>query len=130
MDTKLSESPKSCVYKTIPIIEKTYEKAVPIILTNPLDDMKFTKKFILVYQYPPNDTLFVPSYISADYQTHYGIYKLEDNKLTLCFERLQVVFEGLVYYYIDRDIHSKLYELGLNKTDINNIMNNKYFLKT
>ena len=37
---------------------------------------------------------------------------------------------GLVYYYIDRDIHSKLYELGLNKTDINNIMNNKYFLKT
>ncbi len=126
---KLSESPKSYIFNTIPIIEKTYEKADPIILINPLDDMHFTKKIILVYQYPPDDKLFVTSYISADYQTHYAIYKLEENKLNLCFERLQIIFDGLVSYYINRDIYNKLYELGLNKTDINTIMNNKYFFK-
>jgi hypothetical protein len=126
---KLSESPKSIIYKSIPIIEKSYEKADPIILSEPISDMKFTKNIILVYQYPSDYKLFVPSYISADYQTHYAIYKLEENKLTLCFERLQIIFEGLVSYYIIRDIRNKLYELGLNKNDISNVLNNKYFFK-
>lgn len=127
---KLSESPKSCIFNTIHIIEKTYEKADPIILQELHSDMKLTKNIILVYQHPPDDKLFVTSYISADYQTHYAIYKLEENKLNLCFERLQIIFDGLVSYYINRDIYNKLYELGLNKTDINNIMNNKYFLRS
>jgi len=129
-NNNLGISPKSCIFEKILIIEKIYEKSDPIILTNILNDMIFIKNVILVYQYPPSEKLFVPSYISADYQTHYAIYKLVDNKLTLCFQKLQVIFEGLVSYYIDRDIRNKLFELGLNKTDINKIMNNKYFLKT
>jgi hypothetical protein len=127
---KLGTSPKSHNFDMIPLIEETYEKADPVILTDALNDMIFTKNIILVYQYPPSGKLFVPSYISADYQTHYAIYKLIDNKLTLCFQRQQIVFEGLVSYYINRDICNKLYDLGLNKTDIQKIMNNKYFLKT
>ncbi len=127
---KLSESPKSYVFNTLPIIHKSYEKEDPIILSEPISDMKFTKNIILVYQYPSDDKLFVPSYISSDYQTHYGIYKLEENKLTLCYEKLQIIFDGLVSYYIDKDICNKLYELGLNKNNISNVLNNKYFLKT
>ena len=36
----------------------------------------------------------------------------------------------MIFYKFDRDIRSKLSELGLNKTNIHNIMNNKYLLKT
>lgn len=129
-DNNLGISPKSHTFDMIPMIEKTYEKADPVILTNALNDMIFTKNIILVFQYPPSGKLFVPSYVSADYQTHYAIYKLIDNKLTLCFQKQQIIFDGLVSYYIQRYIYNKLHDLELNKTDIQKIMNNKYFLKT
>ncbi len=129
-NNNLGISPKSHTFDMIPLIEETYQKADPVILTNALNDMIFTKNIILVFQYPPSGKLFVPSYVSADYQTHYAIYKLIDNKLTLCFQKQQIIFDGLVSYYIQRDIYNKLHDLELNKTDIQKIMNNKYFLKT
>ena len=80
------------------------------------------------YQYPPQDKLFVPSYISSDYQTHYGIYKIENGELQLLFQKLQIVFDGLVFYYLERDITNFLHKLGLNKTEIDKIKNTKYKL--
>ena len=67
MNTKLSSSPASIEF--IPpyhLDEKVYEKAEPIILTEPKPDMKFIDNTIIVYQYPPDDKLFVPTYISAE----------------------------------------------------------------
>jgi len=121
-------SPKSQQFIQPVTIEYTYEKADPIILSVPLDGMEFTKNIIMVYQYPPENKLFVPSYISADYQTHYGIYKLENGELKLLFERLQIVFDGLVFYYLDRDITNFLCSLGLNKNEIQRIKDKKYKL--
>ena len=119
-------SPKSQVFVQSPTIEYEHEKADPLILLEPIDGMEFTKNIIMVYQYPPQDKLFVPSYISGDYQTHYGIYRLEDNKMKLLFEKLHIVFDGLVFYYIDRDITNYLYNLGLNKHDIKMIKDKKF----
>jgi len=107
---------------------KIYESVNPVIISTPIDGMVFTKNIIMVYQYPPQNKLFVSSYISGDYQTHYAIYKLEDNSLKLLFERLQIVFDGFVYYYLDRDITNFLYSLGLNNNDIHTIKNKKYKL--
>lgn len=121
-------SPKSQIFTPIPIIETNYEKSDPIILSLPLYDMEFTKNIIMIYQYPPPNKLFVPSYISSDYQTHYGIYKLENGELKLLFQKLQIVFDGLVSYYLDRDITYFLHNLGLNKNEINKIKNTKYKL--
>jgi hypothetical protein len=121
-------SPKSQIFTPIHIIEPKYEKADPIILSTPLNDMQFTKDIIMIYQYPPQDKLFVPSYISSDYQTHYGIYKIENGELKLLFQKLQIVFDGLVYYYLERDITNFLHNLGLNKNEIENIKNTKYKL--
>ena len=123
---KYEPSPKSQEFDGIPIVEKVYEKVDPIILTEPHEGMDFTKNIIMVYQYPPDDKLFVPTYISGDYQTHYGIYRLEDNKMKLLFEKLHIVFDGLVFYYIDRDITNYLYNLGLNKHDIKMIKDKKF----
>ena len=78
-------SPKTQIFIEIPIIEKKYKKVDPVILSTPLNDMQFTKNIIMIYQYPPQDKLFVPTYISSDYQTHYGIYKLENGELKLLF---------------------------------------------
>ena len=122
-------SPKSQVFVQPPTIEYEHEKADPLILSEPIDGMEFTKNIIMVYQYPPQDKLFVPSYISGDYQTHYGIYKLENEKLKLLFQRLQIVFDGLVFYYLDRDITNFLYSLGLNKNKILTIKNKKFKLE-
>ena len=121
-------SPKSQVFVQSPTIEYEYEKADPLILLEPIDGMEFTKNIIMVYQYPPQDKLFVPSYISGDYQTHYGIYKLENEKLKLLFQRLQIVFDGLVFYYLDKDITNFLHSLGLNKNEIQKIKDIKYKL--
>ncbi len=124
-------SPKSQVFIRPPIIEYEYvhEKAEPLILSEPLDGMEFTKNIIMVYQYPPKDKLFVPSYISGDYQTHYGIYELKNGELKLLFQRLQIVFDGLVYYYLDKNITNFLYSLGLNKNEILKIKDKKYKLE-
>jgi len=122
-------SPKTQIFIEIPIIEKKYKKVDPVILSTPLNDMQFTKNIIMIYQYPPQDKLFVPTYISSDYQTHYGIYKLENGELKLLFQKLQIVFDGLVYYYLERDITNFLHNLGLNKNDIENIKNTKYKLE-
>lgn len=122
-------SPKSQVFVQPPTIEYEHEKADPLILTELLDGMEFTKNIIMVYQYPPQDKLFVPSYISGDYQTHYGIYKFENGKLKLLFQRLQIVFDGLVYYYLDREITNFLHSLGLNKNEIQTIKDKKYNLQ-
>jgi len=121
-------SPKSQEFVYPHTIEYEYEKADPLFLSEPLDEMEFTKNIIMVYQYPPKDKLFVPSYISGDYQTHYGIYKLENKKLKLLFQRLQIVFDGLVYYYLDKDITNFLHSLGLNKNEIQTIKDKKYKL--
>ena len=83
----------------------------------------------MVYQYPPKDKLFVPSYISGDYQTHYGVYKLENGELKMLFQRLQIVFDGLVFYYLDKDITHFLHSLGLNKNEIQIIKDKKYKLE-
>lgn len=129
----LSESPSSHVFTQPNHIDtysdNVYEKADPIILTKPLDGMDFTKNIIMVYQYPPDNKLFVPTYISSGYQTHYAIYKLENDKLELLFTRLHIVYEGMVYYYIIRDITNYLYDLGLNKNDVETIKNKKYKLE-
>jgi hypothetical protein len=122
-------SPNTHIFIEIPIIEKKYKKVDPVILSTPLNDMQFTKNIIMIYQYPPQDKLFVPTYISSDYQTHYGIYKLENGELKLLFQKLQIVFDGLVYYYLERDITNFLYNLGLNKNEIENIKNTKYKLE-
>lgn len=124
-------SPKSQVFVQPSIIEYEYEhvKAEPQILSEPLDGMEFTKNIIMVYQYPPKDKLFVPSYISGDYQTHYGIYELKNGELKLLFQRLQIVFDGLVFYYLDKNITNFLYSLGLNKNEILKIKDNKYKLE-
>lgn len=119
-------SPQSQEFIHPEIIEQEYEKAEPIILTIPIDGMEFIKNIIIVYQYPPKNKLFVPSYISQDYQTHYGIYRIENGELKLLFERLQIVFDGLVFYYLDRDITNFLYNLGLNKNEIQTIKAKKY----
>jgi hypothetical protein len=124
----LSSSPNSYEFPTPPIVDNLFEKAQPLILTYPFNDMEFTNNIIMVYQYPPENKLFVPTYISADYQTHYAIYKYENGELNLLFEKLQIVFEGLVYYYLDREITNFLYELGLNKDDIQRVKNKKYKL--
>jgi hypothetical protein len=121
-------SPKSQVFIAPPTIEYEHGKAEPLILGTPLDGMEFTKNIIMVYQYPPKDKLFVPSYISGDYQTHYGIYKLENGELKMLFQRLQIVFDGLVFYYLDKDITHFLHSLGLNKNEILSIKNKKYKL--
>lgn len=129
----LSESPQSQSFIQPPYIDSNsdniQDKADPIILTNPTEDMVFTKNIILVYQYPPDNKLFVPTYISAGYQTHYAIYKLENNEMKLLFTRLHIVYEGMVYYYIMRDLTNYLYDLGLNKYDVDTIKNKKYQLK-
>jgi len=126
MDTIISSSPKSQEFIFPTINENKYEQAEPIILTEPSDKMEFTQNIIMIYQYPPRNKLFVPTYISSDYQTHYGIYKLENNKLKLLFQRLQIISDGFVYYYIDRDITDFLHELGLKKSEIEIIKNKKY----
>lgn len=129
----LSESPQSQSFIQPPHIDaypdNIQEKADPIILTSPKEDMNFTKNIIMVYQYPPDNKLFVPTYISAGYQTHYAIYKLEQNEMKLLFTRLHIVQEGMVYYYIMRDFTNYLYDLGLNKYDVDTIKNKKYQLK-
>ena len=126
----LSESPQSQSFIQPPHIdvysENNYEKAEPVILTKPTEDMNFTKNIILVYQYPPDNKLFVPTYISSGYQTHYAIYKLEQDEMKLLFTRLHIVYEGIVYYYIMRDLTNYLYDLGLNKYDVDTIKNKKY----
>lgn len=127
----LSESPKSYDFIQSPHIDFNdyqLEKSDPVIITKPSDKMEFTKNIILIYQYPKDNTLFVPSYISSGYQTHYALYKLEGKKLKLLFTRLHIIYDGLVYYYIDRDITNYLYSLGLNKNDIETIKNKKYQL--
>lgn len=121
-------SPQSQQFNYIPIIEQQWEKADPVILTTPLPDMEFYKDIILVYQYPPENKLFVPTYVSADLQTHYAIYQLKDDSLKLLFTRQQIVFDGLVYFYIDRDITNFLFSLGLKKNEVENIKNKKYKL--
>ena len=105
-----------------------YEGVKPIILLLPIDGMVFTKNIIIIYQYPPQNKLFVPSYISGDYQTHYGIYKLENGSLKLLFEKLQIVFDGLAYYYFFREITHFLYNLGLNNNEVQTIKDKKYKL--
>lgn len=122
-------SPKSQQFIYPPTIEYEHAKAEPIILVTPIDGMEFIKNIILVYQYPPKDKLFVPSYISGDYQTHYGIYKLENGEVKLLFERLHIVFDGLVFYYLDKDITNFLYNLGLNRNEIQTIKDKKYKLE-
>lgn len=122
-------SPKSQEFVYPPTVEYTYENADPLILSTPIDGMEFIKNIIMVYQYPPKDKLFVPTYISGDYQTHYGIYKLENGELKLLFQRLHIVFEGMIAYYIDRDITNFLYNLGLNKNEIQTIKDKKYKLE-
>ena len=101
----LSESPKSYEFTNSHYVEDFYDitipKSDPEIIIKPLDDMEFTKNIILIYQYPKDNTLFAPSYISSGYQTHYALYKLQDGKLKLLFTRLHIVYDGLVYYYID-----------------------------
>jgi hypothetical protein len=121
-------SPRTHEFIQPPIIEQKYEEAEPIIISSPIDGMIFTKNIIMIYQYPPQNKLFVPSYISGDYQTHYGIYKLENGKLELLFERLQIVFDGVVYYYLDKEITNFLYNLGLNNNEIQIIKDKKYKL--
>lgn len=122
-------SPKSQEFIYPVIIEHVYTKAEPLILFAPIEGMEFTKNIIMVYQYPPKDKLFVPTYISGDYQTHYGIYKLENGELKLLLQKLHIVFDGLVFYYLDRDITNFLYNLGLNKNEIQTIKNKKYKLE-
>lgn len=122
-------SPKSQEFIHPVIIEHVYTKAEPLILSTPIDGMEFTKNIIMVYQYPPKDKLFVPTYISGDYQTHYGIYKLENGELKLLLQKLHIVFDGLVFYYLDRDITNFLYNLGLNKNEIQTIKIKKYKLE-
>ena len=124
----LSESPKSYDFIQPIEIENVYKQALPIILLKPIDGMEFTKNIIMVYQYPSQDKLFIPTYISGDYQTHYGIYKLENGKLELLLQKLHIVFDGLVYYYLDRDITNFLHNLGLNKNEIQIIKDKKYKL--
>ena len=123
-------SPKSQQFIQPVIVEYEYEKAVPLILSSPIEGMEFTKNIIMIYQYPPEDKLFVPSYISGGYQTHYGIYRMENGELKLLFERLHIVFDGLVFYYLDRDITNFLHNLGLNKNEIITIKDKKYKLVT
>jgi hypothetical protein len=122
-------SPKSQEFIHPITIEYEYEKAEPLILSTPINGMEFTKNIIMVYQYPPKDKLFVSTYISGDYQTHYGIYRLENGELKMLFQRLQIVFDGLVYYYLDKDITNFLHKLGLNKNEIQTIKNKKYKLE-
>ena len=129
----LSESPKSNDFIQPLYIDSNdiqLENSNPQIITKPLDDMEFTKNIILIYQYPPNNTLFVPSYISSGNQTHYALYKLVDGKLKLLLTRLHIIYDSLVYYYIDKDITNYLYNLGLNKNDIKTIKNKKYKLNS
>jgi len=131
MNMILSESPKSCEFIQPPYLDPydvQIEKSEPNIITKPLDDMEFTKNIILIYQYPQDNTLFVPSYISSGYQTHHAIYRLVDGELKLLFTRLHIIYDTLVYYYIDKDITNYLYNLGLNKNDIENVKNKKYKL--
>ena len=122
-------SPSSQVFVHPPTVEYMHEKADPLILSRPIDGMEFIKNIIMIYQYPPDDKLFVPTYISADYQTHYGIYKLENGELKLLFQRLQIIFEGLVSYYIDRDLTNFLFSLGLNKNEIQSVKDKRYKLQ-
>ena len=122
-------SPKSQEFVNPPIVEYMHEKVEPLILSTPIEGMEITKNIIMVYQYPPKDKLFVPTYISGDYQTHYGIYKLENGELKLLFQRLQIIFEGLVSYYIDRDLTNFLFSLGLNKNEIQSVKDKRYKLQ-
>lgn len=122
-------SPKSQEFIHPITIEREYAGVEPLILSTPIDGMEFTNNIIMVYQYPPQDKLFVPTYISGDYQTHYGIYKLENYELKLLLQKLHIVFDGLVYYYLDKDITNFLYNLGLNKNEIQTIKNKKYKLE-
>jgi len=132
MTQHLSESPKSTSFDYIDNMkykEKEYEKAIPVILNEPQPDMEFIRDTIIVYQYPPDDKMFVPTYISGDYQTHYAIYRLVDGKLDLEFEYMQIIFDGVVSYYIQRTLKNVLYKLGLNRKEVDQAFKNKYFLK-
>jgi hypothetical protein len=105
-----------------------YLLAKPVILThtNQINKLNNINKIILVTQNPPLNYLFNTNYISGDIQTHYAIYKINDDKLELIYELTQIVFDDFSTYRVIQTLTRELQKLKLNHYDINLIRNNIY----
>jgi hypothetical protein len=106
--------------------EQTYKEIHPLILSDILDNMIFTKNHMLVIQTPPDGYAYVPNYISAGPQTHFGIYKKKNDKLELIHQALLFVYDGCSAYLIEKNIDIILQKNNLSKTNIENIRKYKY----
>jgi hypothetical protein len=103
-----------------------YKDIQPNILTEYKSEMYSIKNLIYVVQTPPNNYAYIPWYISAGPQTHFGIYKKNDDKLKLIFEDLLIVYDGCTAYLIDKKIKEILRQNGLNNREVESLMINKY----
>jgi len=106
--------------------DQKYIEINPQILSDILSDMIFTKSYILVIQTPPDRYRFVTNYISAGPQTHFGIYKKNNDKLELIHQALLIVYDGCSGYLIEKNIDRILQKNKLLKIDIENIRKYKY----
>jgi len=103
-----------------------YKKTSPHILSNKLDNMNFIKNIILVVQTPPDGYAYAPNYISSGPQTHFAIYKVNDDKLELLYDALLIVYDGCSGYIIHKNINIVLQKNGLSRNDIDYINNNPF----
>lgn len=104
-----------------------YKDISPNILTEYVEKMFSIKNIVYVVQTPPDKYAYISSYISAGPQTHFGIYKIKNNKeLELIYEALLIVYDGCTSYLIDKNIREVLRQNGLNKNEIDLLIKNKY----
>lgn len=98
----------------------------PNILSNINDKMYFIKNLLYVIQTPANGYAYFPNYVSAGQQTHFAIYKKNNDKLDLIHSAMLIVYDGCSTYLIDKNIKYVFKQNGLNNADIELIQKNKY----
>jgi hypothetical protein len=115
---------------TIHTIPETFKEIKPIILSEINDNMVFVKNITFVIQTPAPGLAYAPNYISAGPQTHFAIYKNNNNKLNLIHTALLIVYDGCSAYLIEKNIKYVFKQYGLNNSDIEILQKNKYEFQT
>ena len=117
-------------YNMLYSIHDTLKEIKPIILSEINDNMVFVKNITFVIQTPAPGLAYFPNYISAGPQTHFAIYKKNNNKLNLIHTAMLIVYDGCSGYLIDENIKYVFKYNGLNNSDIEILQKNKYEFHT
>jgi hypothetical protein len=117
-------------YDMLHSIPDKLKEIEPIILSEINDNMFFVKNITFVIQTPAPGLAYFPNYVSAGPQTHFAIYKKNNNKLNLIHTALLIVYDGCSGYLIEKNIKYVFKQHGLNNSDIEFLQKNKYEFQT